>query len=232
MCIRDRHYITYKQGDSANYGNFNRDRYFPNRLEVKDFFNFDQNDSALIEFDMENPDFTNIDFSKLDLSKLFTKSPHGGCQHLAYIGEDKPILFKFKQIPNEELRRLANESYMILSIGTENTISFLEANELNRDLEKFINYWPNLKKHGYIFNDVDYYITQSRIRDSKGEKKLGIRNLHPIIYGVYRFKESFGVHFLLSQKDEDSNLPINGWEVSHWNPEEYLRKEKDDSCIA
>jgi len=131
-----------------------------------------------------------------------TNAPGTGCEIPSYVGKNKPLLFKFNQ-----KHIVAKTSYMFLTIGTDNVVVFAEATD-NMYINKYID---------KLQDPVD------EVEDSNGNKKkliAGIKNMHPAVYGPYRFDENYGVHFLLSVKDGDDSR--GGWDIGYWNLVEYF----------
>lgn len=143
--------------------------------------------------------------SKEEKTTLATNHRVFGCEIPIYIGKDKPVIFQFNQEKGD-----TNTSYMLMVLGTDNVIAFIEATK-EEDIAEYIN----------VMKDP-IYITKSE-NGHKEKKILGIKNLSPITYGPYRFNHSYGVHYLLS-RNVDGHAE-GGWDYDKWDIIKYYDDE-------
>jgi len=204
-----KHYETFLPNKSQHGNKLSEEE--KRSFKFTDFYPFDATTDKDNSIDLGDIDSTiledqNIGISVTDENKidLDTNTPKFGCEIPIYVGKDKPLIFEFNQ-----KKGIRNSSCMIMVLGTDNVVAFLEATKK----EKINNYIKEIKKPVIRIN------TEHGIE----EKILGVKNLQPIIYGPYRFYHSYGVHFLLSIKV--NGHAEDGWDIDHWNLIEYYKNE-------
>lgn len=127
-------------------------------------------------------------------SKGFAGNPRNGCQAFGYIGPNKPIFFRFEE-------NALQKSYLILTLGTDYSVTFAEIK--NEDKTRAKNKISDLLsdiKNSPVMKKTNGHSHQNLI--------LGIKNLNPIIYNTNRFNKNYGLSILL---DAD-----NGWKKGYW----------------